>query len=296
MTKIKYQNNVHFETKAFAKINISLEITNKRRDGYHDIRSILQTLKLADRVEIIRDGLGRIEVNGPYAIGVPTNEENLAHQALCSLAELYDRDPSEVSIIIEKNIPLAAGLGGGSSDAVAVLHLLQKCWPGIEKKSIAKVAALVGSDESFFLKGGTALIGGRGESIKQLRPLPVHKVLLFVPDIHIEKKTRKMFEEIKDLPFDTGKPTLDFAKSLPRIIESKEVFNSFERVAFNFFKGLSDLKSIIENQIQMPIHLTGAGPTLFWIGETTKNPIMRLVEEDLPCTVIETITSSDLVR
>ena len=296
MEKIKYRNDDYFETKAFAKINLGLEITNRRRDGYHDLRSILQTLNLADRVEIIRDGLGKIEVNGPYAIGVPTNERNLARQALCSLAELYDRDPNEISIVIEKNIPLAAGLGGGSSDAAAVLRLLQKCWPEIKKKSIAKVAALVGSDESFFLKGGTALIGGRGDSIKQLRPLPVHQVLLFVPDIHIEKKTRKMFEQIKDLPFDTGKTTLDFAKSLPRNIESNEVFNSFERVAFKFFKGLCDLKIIIEKQIQVPVHLTGAGPTLFWIGETEKNPIKRLVAEDLPCTVIETITSSDLVR
>lgn len=286
-------NTVSFEIQAFAKINLMLEIISDRKDGYHEIKSILQTLKLADRVRIIRDGLGRVEVSGPCKFGVPADENNLTYQALLKLAYLHNFNPNEFSIEIIKNIPPAAGLGGGSSDAVAVLKLLQKYFPEITELEITEIATSIGSDEAFFLKGGTALVGGRGEVVEQLPPLPKHDVILFVPDIQVKKKTQRMFEFFKGEPFDSGERSLNFATSLPRNIDSQQVFNSFERVAFDFFEGLQELRLNLEKKMPVPIHLTGAGPTLFWIGIDVKNLTSNLCDLDLPCQVIQTSTFSE---
>lgn len=286
-------NSTSYEIQAYAKINLMLEIISDREDGYHEIKSILQTLNLADRVRVIHDGLGRVEVDGPYKFDVPTDEKNLAYQALLKLADLHNFNPTEFSIEITKNIPPAAGLGGGSSDAVAVLKLLLKYFPLISEFDIAKIATSIGSDEAFFLNGGTALVGGRGEVVEQLIPLPKHDVVLFVPELHISKKTQRMFEFFKGETFDSGERSLEFASSLPRNIDSKELFNSFERVAFTFFQGLQDLKVNIEKMIQAPIHLTGAGPTLFWIGMDVNSVQGNFRDLNLPCQIIQTSTFSE---
>ena len=250
---------------------------------------------MADHVRIIRDGLGRIEISGPCKFGVPDDENNLTYQALLKLADLHNFNPTDFSIEIIKNIPSAAGLGGGSSDAAAVLKLLMKFFSEINELEITEIATLIGSDEAFFLKGGTALVGGRGEVVEQLPPLPKHDVVLFVPDIQVNKKTQRMFEFFKDEPFDSGERTLDFATNLPRSIDSKQVFNSFERVAFDFFEGLQELRLNIEKQMRVPVHLTGAGPTLFWIGLDINTLENDLCDLDLPCQVIQTSTFTEPV-
>ena len=289
------KNSNSYEIQAYAKINLMLEIISDREDGYHEIKSILQTVNLADHVRIIHDGLGRVEVSGPYKFGVPTDEKNLAYQALLKLADLHNFNPTEFSIEIKKNIPPAAGLGGGSSDAVAVLKLLLKYFPKISEFDIAKIATLIGSDEAFFLNGGTALVSGRGELVEQLPSLPKHDVVLFVPELHVNKKTQRMFELFKGQTFDSGQRSLEFASSVPRNIDIQEVFNSFEQVAFTFFEGLKDLKVNIEKRIKAPVHLTGAGPTLFWIGMDINSLQSNFQNHNLPCQIIQTSTFSEPV-
>ncbi len=153
--------------RAFAKLNLYLEILGKRGDGYHEIRSLMVTVDLADvvRVRAVRSGLS-VVADAP---GVPSGPDNLCWKAAEALAARAGvRQGAEVRL--SKNVPVAAGLGGGSSDAAATLVGLNRLWGlGLAECELADVAAGVGSDVPFFLRGGLQLAEGRGE---RLTPLP----------------------------------------------------------------------------------------------------------------------------
>jgi 4-diphosphocytidyl-2-C-methyl-D-erythritol kinase len=285
-----------------AKINLVLEVLGRRTDGYHEIDTILQTLEVAGAVDVELDApVPGVFVNGPFATGVPADATNLAWRAAAALAERAGRTVDLLRITLTKGVPPAGGLGGGASDAATVLRLLQPVWGsspiwGVAEEVIAASANAIGSDEAFFLLGGCARARGRGEVVDRLPPMSRRGVVLFVPQATIERKTARMFEALSSLPPDSGSVAEAFAKRPPESFSGLDVYNSFERVAFDVFPFLADLWQSLEARIAAPVRLAGAGPTLFWIGDPSETARVAAAAQGLACTVIETTTAASLWR
>jgi len=160
---------------AAAKVNLALEILDKRADGYHEIATVVQTVDLADRLVLHESDRLELECDAP---GVPTDETNLALRAALALRDASGLERG-VRIALGKRIPVAAGLGGGSSDAAAVLLGLNRLW-GLRWAAgrLADVAVGLGMDVPFFLRGGVALGTGRGERLRPVVPAPLALVLM----------------------------------------------------------------------------------------------------------------------
>ena len=276
---------------AHAKVNLVLEVLGKREDGYHDIDTILQEIELADRVSIEPAAEWRIEVTGPRAAGTPADESNLALKAAMLLAERVNSS-FPCLIRLEKHIPAAGGLGGGASDAATTLKLLAKLWPHVSWRDLQVVARLVGSDEEFFLTGGTGRAEGRGDRVTPLPDLPPHDVVLFVPPTTIERKTARMFAALDRMPLDSRLFGELFVADHPHYQCSADVFNAFERVAFDLFPWLAELWQDLEQRIGEPVRLAGAGPCLFWIGPSGEGSRIAAACTGAACEVIATHTTS----
>jgi 4-diphosphocytidyl-2-C-methyl-D-erythritol kinase len=167
---------------AFAKINLSLSVGGKRADGYHDVRTVLHTIALSDRLAFrLRKGPLTIACSTP---GVPADRTNLIWRAANELWTRAGREgpPRDLGVELHKRIPMQAGLGGGSSDAAQTLLALRILWKlKITDNELAAIAARVGSDVPYFLLGGAALGLGRGEEIFPLADLPRWWVVLLFP-------------------------------------------------------------------------------------------------------------------
>ena len=167
--------------RAHAKVNLDLRIFGTRPDGYHELRTVFQSVEL-------HDTLTCSEQPGPFtlktrAAAIPTDHSNLVWKAAAALWKALGRsgDPRDTVISIEKAIPIEAGLGGGSADAAAALQVLSRLWGNAPIALLRDVAVGIGADVPFFLSGGTALGLGRGEEIYPLVDLPVHWVVLVRP-------------------------------------------------------------------------------------------------------------------
>ena len=278
--------------RAPAKVNLVLEVLGKRSDGYHQIDTVLQELELADDVVLTEAAEMALSASGRYAMGTPEDERNLAWRAFELAADCADY-AGKARIELVKNIPAAGGLGGGASDAACVLRMLPQWLPGLTPVDRERIANAIGSDEAYFLVGGTARATGRGESVVALPLLPQHDVVLFIPPSTIERKTARMFEALGKTPFDTGVVAAAFASRPPDgELTSVEVFNAFERVAFELFPDLALLWDNLERRIGDAVHLAGAGPTLFWIGHAGKGAAIAARAEGSDCDVILTRTVS----
>jgi len=176
-------NNWDLIVPAHAKINLGLYVLGKRSDGYHDIRTIFQELEFHDTI-YFRKQADKLLITTDHA-SLPVGENNLVRQAV-RLLNQRTACPVNVAIHIKKNIPLGAGLGGGSSNAAATLIGMNRLFQlGLTLNELAALGAELGSDVPFFLCGGTALARGRGENIQPLPGVPPVWVLLINPGIHV---------------------------------------------------------------------------------------------------------------
>ena len=167
--------------RAHAKVNLDLRVLGTRADGYHELRTVFQTIELHDTITAQ-------EKKGPFVLrcrtaGIPLDERNLVWRAASALWKALGRpgDPADTAVLLEKSIPMQAGLGGGSADAAAALQVLARLWGGAPVSLLREVASTVGSDVPFFLSGGTALGLGRGEEIYPLVDLPRHWIVIVRP-------------------------------------------------------------------------------------------------------------------
>ena len=169
------------EVKAYAKLNLSLDVLGKRPDGYHDMRMVMQSVTLTDTLRL-ETGTGqplRMESNLGF---LPADESNLAAAAALRLCEEAGVDHGGLSIKLNKTIPVCAGMAGGSADAAAVLRGLNKLLGlGLSGTRLEEIGALVGSDVPYCVRGTTALAEGRGEILTDLPPLPSCLVVLCKP-------------------------------------------------------------------------------------------------------------------
>ena len=181
---------------AFAKINLTLDVLDRREDGYHDIRSILQTVALRDDIELLLDtGTGwRIECE---TAGIPLDETNLAWRAARVFFDTFGGEPDGLTIRITKRIPSGAGLGGGSADAAAVLRALNrwKDYP-LSVYALCELGAQIGSDVPFCVLCGTALAEGRGERLTKLPDTPEMFTVICKPDVCFSTPAVLLFSPI----------------------------------------------------------------------------------------------------
>lgn len=245
---------------AFAKINLTLEVLGLQEDGYHEVKTVLQTVNLTDQLDIQPGTNLKVECDAPGLNG----EANLVWRAAVELAEWCGISP-DARIMIRKRIPVGMGLGGGSSDAAAALVGLNKLWNlFLDPKELAQIAARLGSDVPFFLRGGTALAEGRGVEISPLPPLPPLGVLLFCPEETLPNKTATLFSRLTAGHYSDGGVTRQMVATLMSgqfVVDM--VHNVFEEVAFNVFTGLSQIYRRLEGLTASPLRLSGAGPALF---------------------------------
>jgi 4-diphosphocytidyl-2-C-methyl-D-erythritol kinase len=250
-----------------AKINWTLEVLRKRPDGYHELRSVLQTIDLHDTVTLLDAPETSVEVTGPEAGALPDAppESNLAYRAALALTRRSGAGRG-VRITLEKHVPVAAGLGGGSSDAAAVLRGLNKMWGlGESRENLAELAGEVGSDPPFFVYGGTALIAGRGEHVEPLPDAVAPPILLATPPQDERgEKTAAMFAALPSDAYTAGDVTLGVRDAVVagRGIVDDELQNVFERVTGNMQPQTEIAMAALRVQGYLP-HLCGAGPSFF---------------------------------
>jgi 4-diphosphocytidyl-2-C-methyl-D-erythritol kinase len=172
---------LRYVARAHAKVNLDLRVLGLRTDGYHELRTVFQTIELHDTIACwAKRGAFTLRCKTP---GVPLDETNLVWRAAAALWQAFGRSgpPRDAAMSIDKAIPVQAGLGGGSADAAAALLVLARLWGDVPLPVLRDVAAGVGADVPFFLSGGTALGLGRGEEIYPLVDLPVHWVVIVRP-------------------------------------------------------------------------------------------------------------------
>lgn len=252
--------------KACAKINLTLEVLGRREDGYHEIASVVQAIDLCDVLSF------RPREHIYLACNIPelASPNNLVFKA-AKLLQDFTGSSSGVAISLEKAIPLASGLGGGSSDAAVTLQALNEIWElNLASEDLEKVALDLGSDISFFLHSGqTALAEGRGDKITSLPPFPKTWVVLVKPPIDVSSKTRRMYASLNNSHFGRGQNTRRLVELIQRgeKIAPSFCYNVFEDIAFSFFPGLEKYRRSFISAGAEDVHLAGAGPVLFALVE-----------------------------
>lgn len=285
---------------SFAKVNLYLEVINKRRDGYHSLRTIFERISLADKVilKTRRDNL--IKVSSDKKI-VPRNEGNLCFKAAKLLRDKFE--PSKgLDIKIIKRIPVGAGLGGGSSNAAAVLMGLNKLWRlNLTKSELAKFAGKVGSDVAFFVHDTSfAEASGRGERIKPLKSLKKLSFchILVVPEIHVSTPLiYDKFDRFSGLTKPTGNVKLltsVLAKESHSLLKPGLLFNSLEEVTIRLYPEVKRIKNALLQMGLDNILMSGSGPAVFAITSSSKNAaklakLLRKRERTWRVFVVETV-------
>jgi len=249
-------------TLAPAKINWTLEVLGRREDGYHEIRSLMQTIDLCDDVSVERADELRLEVTGNHE----ASEEDLALKAARLLAERTGR-PLPALIRIEKRIPVAAGLGGGSSDAAAVLRCLDRLYDlKLSQEELAEIAAGAGSDAPFFVIGGTALVEGRGERVTPLWTAQEDWLFVLVPaSAVLPDKTRRMYESLRAEDFTDGSWTDSAVAALRggKRFQLKHRYNIFQGPAYHMFDRLPKLGDALMIAGARSFDMAGSGPAIY---------------------------------
>lgn len=281
---------------AYAKINLTLEVLGKRDDGYHDIMSFLQTINLADTLtfELSKS----IEIR--FSDASLESTDNLVFKA----AQLLRNETGYAggaSIYLLKRIPIAAGLGSGSTDAAATLMGLNELWNlNLPLERLSELAAMLGSDVVFFLYGGTVLAQGRGELITRLPPLPETWLLLTSTfDKTIPNKTAQLYAKLNQSHFTGGQFTKKLIESLRSEyhINDNLLYNVFEGVAFDFFNRITDQRSHLIKAGVQKVHLAGSGPALFtFVSDKEHGEVIRknCIKAGLYTHLIHTIQPTSL--
>ncbi len=250
--------------KAPAKINLALDVLHKRPDGFHEVEMIMTTIDLADRVELELLNEDKIHILSHNRY-VPDDQRNLAFQAAQLLKDRFHVKQG-VMISIEKTIPVAAGLAGGSSDAAATLRGLNKLWNlGLNMDELAELGSEIGSDVSFCVYGGTALAKGRGEIITQIPAPPTCWVILAKPFIGVS--TAEVYRRL-DIN-ETVHPNI--AGMIEAIHERDyqkvcgNVGNVLEEVTLNLHPEVALIKEQMKRFGADAVLMSGSGPTVFGI-------------------------------
>ena len=251
---------------AFAKLNLTLDVLGKRPDGYHDLKSVMQTVSIRDDVEI------DIGTGKPWTLecsmeGIPTDERNLAWKAAEVYCEQIGKNPDGISIRITKRIPSGAGMGGGSADAAAVLRALNRHYgEPLSILALAELGARIGSDGPSCTLGGTAMVEGRGERLRRLPDMPDCVFVVCKPEFSVS--TAELYQKIDQVaipkrPDHQAMETALLAGDLSRVAEN--IYNVFDPVVTAEHLELNYIKSIFNTYGSLNQQMTGSGSACFAI-------------------------------
>ncbi len=251
---------------AYAKLNLTLDVLGKREDGYHDLKSVMQTVSVRDDIEI------DVETGKPWRLtcdkeGIPTDERNLAWKAAAVYCQTMNKDPNGIEIRITKRIPSQAGMGGGSADAAAVLRALNRYYGDpLSIGALAELGAQVGSDVPFCVICGTAMVEGRGEKIRRLPDMPDCVFVICKPEFSVS--TPELYRKIDEVaiakhPDNAAMESALLAGDLGRVAEN--VFNVFDPVVTAEHLELNYIKSIFNSYGAVGYQMTGSGSACFAI-------------------------------
>lgn len=255
------------ELKALGKINLGLDVLGRRENGYHDVRMVMQTVYLYDRIIMKKSktpGI-RLETNLYY---LPVNENNLAYQAAQMLMDEFHIEEG-VSIQLDKHIPVAAGMAGGSSNAAVVLFGMNRMFSlGLSQKELMERGVKLGADVPYCIMRGTVLAEGIGEILTPLSPMPKCYVLIAKPAISVS--TKMVYEkldshEIEDHPDIDGILAGLKAGDLKKVAGS--MGNVLERVTVDAYPVIDQIKKMMIKEGALNAMMSGSGPTVFGIFE-----------------------------
>jgi 4-diphosphocytidyl-2-C-methyl-D-erythritol kinase len=265
-----------FEKLAPAKINLFLRVLRKRPDGYNDIASLMQKISLFDKLTFAPCPEG-IVINCPNS-NLPT-EDNLIFRA-AQLLFSYTGYPSGVEITLIKNIPLAAGLGGGSSDAATTLMALNEMLGlGVKKAQLMKLGTKLGADVPFFIFGNTAFASGIGDRLEPWKNLSKLNIVLINPRFSLS--TKLVYE---NLNLTLTKQRINY--SIPRFFEVgdvvREMHNDLETVSLKMHPDIADIKQLLLRHGASGAMMSGSGPTVFGIftDESTARSVAEVIKKD----------------
>lgn len=241
-----------------AKINIGLNIVEKRDDGYHNLETIFYPVFLTDALEIIPAKKTSLQISGLEVEGNPDN--NLVLKAYRLLKNEFDLP--DISIFLHKKIPLGAGLGGGSSDGVFMLHLLNTYFSlSLTHEQLMNYASQLGSDCAFFVENKPAFASGRGEQIELINlDLSAYSIVIIKPNVHIS--TTEAYQSI--VPLHPSTPLSSLIK-LPIKEWKYMIVNDFESVLFSKWPILKEIKKLLYHQGALYASMTGSGSAVYGI-------------------------------
>jgi len=282
-----------FSSPAYAKINISLDIVSKRPDGYHNLKTIMQSVALCDKITIeCKQGKGiHTETNLPY---IPNDEQNIATKAAAAFFEHAQIKDYQANILIEKNIPVCAGLGGGSTDAACVLRMLNHMFKtGFDRKTLEELAGKLGADVPFCIKSGTKLAQGIGEVLTDLPPMPLSHIVLCKPGFSCS--TPELFARVKCEKIRTRPDTDGLIKALNEGDINgiaHRMYNVFEDVLPHGKTDIASIKDVLLDNGALGAIMTGSGPTVFGLFTDINNAnkaYEKLKENFGDCFLTETV-------
>ena len=250
--------------KAYAKLNISLDVTERRDDGYHDMLMVMQTVSLCDEITVTLDGSGRVRARSSLRF-IPGDERNLAVKAALCFLEETGHAGQGMLIEINKRIPVGAGMGGGSSDAAAVLRALNR-WRDypLSVYALCELGAQIGSDVPFCVLCGTALAEGRGERLTKLPDTPEMFTVICKPDVCFS--TPALYAKLDDVALAKRPDTRAMRAALEKgDLEAigAGLCNVFEQVAIPDHLELNYIKSIMMSYGAYGAQMTGSGSAVY---------------------------------
>lgn len=256
--------------KAYAKINLGLDVVKKREDGYHEVRMIMQTIGLYDKVTLSRMNNTAISLKTNLHY-LPTDENNLVYKAISLIKKEYNISQG-VLVHLEKKIPVAAGMAGGSSDAAAALYGMNRLFQlKIPQKELMELGLRLGADVPYCLLRGTALSEGIGEELTPLPPFPQCFVLIVKPGINVS--TKYVYENL-NLNSSIIHPDID---GIIASIKKKDLYGACERfgnvlesVTAKNYPAIEEIKSAIKNTGCITTLMSGSGPTVFGLYDDRK--------------------------
>jgi len=248
---------------AHAKINLDLRVLGARADGFHELRTVFQSIDLADELTCVaRRGPIVIRTRAP---GVPTDQRNLVWQAAAALWRAIggDGEPRDLAVTLKKRIPVQAGLGGGSSDAAAALRALSRLWGvALDASQLREVASELGADVPFSLCGGTALGLGRGDEIYPLMDLPRHWLVLVLPPFGVSTaEAYGWYDEDRTAGYRTS--VLPQSPGLPWPSRAAQLINDLEGPVSRRHPEITAIKTTLRASGAVGAAMSGSGSTVF---------------------------------
>lgn len=253
--------------KALAKINLGLDVLGKRDNGYHDVRMVMQTIYLYDNVTLTKtESAGiQLETNLFY---LPVDESNIAYKAAKLLMDEFHIQEG-VHILLEKHIPVSAGMAGGSSNAAAVLVGMNRLFSlGLSRTELMKRGVTLGADVPYCIMRGTALAEGIGEVLSPLPPMPKCHILVAKPGISVS--TKVVYEKLDSQPIEEH-PDIDSILEGLKKQDLAKVANSMgnvlERVTIEEYPVIEEIKNVMKEAGALSAMMSGSGPTVFGLFE-----------------------------